>query len=49
MYNISTIYRFNTPFLDLEREKGSLLAVMKKIEKSIKFDGINFKKKSIKE
>jgi len=44
MHNISTIYRFNTPFLDLEEEKKGLLSVIKKIEKSIEFDGIDFEK-----
>jgi hypothetical protein len=38
MHNISTIYRFNTPFLNLENEKKGLLSVIKKIEKSIEFD-----------
>lgn len=49
MHNISTIYRFNTPFLNLDKEKGSLLGVIKKIQKSIEFDWINFEKKSINE
>jgi hypothetical protein len=44
MHNISTIYRFNTPFLDLKNERDGLLTVIKKIEKSIEFDGISFKK-----
>ena len=45
MHNIATIYRFNTPFLDLIDEKKNLVSVIKKIEKSISFDGIAFKKK----
>ena len=49
MLNISTIYRFNTPFLDIEKEKNGLLTVIKKIEKSIEFDGIVFNKLSNKE
>jgi hypothetical protein len=49
MHNISTIYRFNTPFLDLENEKKGLLWVIKKIEKSIEFDGIEFEKISEKQ
>ena len=44
MQNISTIYRFKTPFLDLEKEKKNLSSVLKKIEKSIEFDWINLKK-----
>jgi hypothetical protein len=47
MINIATIYRFNTPFLDLNKEKRNLLSVIKKIEKSLKFDGINIKKEVI--
>lgn len=46
MYNIATIYRFNTPFLNLENEKKGLLLVIKKIEKSLEFDWLNFNKKS---
>jgi hypothetical protein len=38
MHNIATIYRFKTPFLDLEKEKKNLNSVLKKIEKSISFD-----------
>jgi len=38
MHNISTIYRFNTPFLNLQNERDGLLTVIKKIEKSIEFD-----------
>lgn len=38
MSNIVTIYRFNTPFLDLNTEKKNLLSVIKKIEKSLQFD-----------
>lgn len=49
MYNVATIYRFNTPFLNLSDEKTHLLWVMKKIEKSIAFDWIWYDKKTIKE
>jgi hypothetical protein len=38
MHNIATIYRFNTPFLDISSERDSLISVIKKIEKSIEFD-----------
>lgn len=44
MHNISTIYRFYTPFLDIWDEKKNLLWVMKKIEKSLSFDWIKFTK-----
>lgn len=30
MYNIATIYRFITPFLDIKAEKGHLVSVIKK-------------------
>jgi hypothetical protein len=43
MQNIATIYRFNTPFLDVDAEKKSLVSVIKKIRKSIEFDGIKSK------
>ena len=46
MHNISTIYRFNTPFLNLQNERDGLLTVIKKIEKSIEFDWISFEKSS---
>ena len=49
MHNISTIYRFNTPFLDLNNEKDRLVYLIKKIEKSIEFDWIAFSKKTITE
>lgn len=49
MHNISTIYRFNTPFLDIWKERDGLLTVMKKIEKSIEFDWISFDKTSNKD
>ena len=42
MYNISTIYRFNTPFLDISTEKDNLVSVLNKIKLSLKFDGISF-------
>lgn len=42
MQNISTIYRFNTPFLDLDAEKEHLISVIKKIKKSIEFDGMSY-------
>ena len=42
MHNITTIYRFNTPFLDISKEKANLVAVLSKIKSSLKFDGILF-------
>ncbi len=45
MHNISTIYRFYTPFLDIKAEKDNLTGVLKKIEKSLSFDLIKFDKK----
>ena len=47
MHNISTIYRFFTPFLDVEKEKINLWGVLKKIEKSLVFDWIKFTKTNI--
>jgi len=44
MQNISTIYRFYTPFLDVDNEKKNLWGVLKKIEKSLVFDWIKFEK-----
>ncbi|MBT3727435.1 hypothetical protein HOG21_07445 [bacterium] len=44
MHNIATIYRFNTPFLDLINEMYHLNSVIKKIEKSVEFDGLIFDK-----
>ena len=44
MHNISTIYRFYTPFLDIEQEKNNLWGVLKKIEKSLSFEWIKFSK-----
>jgi hypothetical protein len=38
MHNTATIYRFYTPFLDIENEKKNLGGVLKKIEKSLVFD-----------
>jgi hypothetical protein len=38
MHNTTTIYRFYTPFLDIENEKKNLGGVLKKIEKSLVFD-----------
>jgi len=46
MHNISTIYRFYTPFLDIDNEKNNLTWVMKKVEKSLIFDWVNFNKKT---
>jgi len=46
MHNISTIYRFNTPFLNSQNERDGILTVIKKIEKSIEFDWIIFEKSS---
>ncbi|MDD5770004.1 MAG: hypothetical protein PHE25_03485, partial [Candidatus Gracilibacteria bacterium] len=43
MQNISTIYRFNTPFLDIEKEKRSLIYAKNKIIDFIKtFETISF-------
>lgn len=44
MHKISTTYRFYTPFLDVNSEKDNLLSVIKKIEKSLIFDWIDFNK-----
>ena len=46
MYNTATIYRFYTPFLDIDNEKNNLTGVMKKIQKSLNFDWVNFDKKT---
>ena len=43
MLNIATIYRFYTPFLDIDNEKNNLTWVYKKIKKSLKLEWINFK------
>lgn len=42
MLNIASIYRFNTPFLDLLKEKVALISVIKKIEKSVNFDWLRY-------
>lgn len=42
MHNISTIYRFNTPFLDIRAEKDNLLLVLANIKKVLNFDGVYF-------
>ena len=49
MHNISTIFRFYTPFLNIEDEKNNLTGVLKKIEKSLVFDWIKFNKKTVKQ
>jgi hypothetical protein len=49
MHNTSTIYRFYTPFLDIENEKNNLTGVMKKIGKSLIFDWVNYNKKTVKQ
>lgn len=49
MHNISSIFRFNTPFIDIASEKNGLLSVMKRIEKSLEFDWINFEKTTTKD
>lgn len=49
MHNIASIYRFNTPFLNLENEKERLVFLVKKVEKSIEFDWIKYKKTTSKE
>ena len=42
MHNIASIYRFNTPFLDIRNERDNLLWVLKNIKKLLGFDGIYF-------
>ncbi len=49
MHNIATIYRFNTPFLDIGNERINLISVIKKIEKSVEFDWISFIKSNLEE
>ena len=44
MHNIATVYRFNTPFLDLESEKKNLVSVIRKIRKCLKQEQISFVK-----
>lgn len=46
MHNIATIYRFNTPFLDISNEKQNLISVYNKIKEHIEFDWILFEIKS---
>lgn len=46
MYNIATIYRFKTPFLDIFNERDNLISVIKKIRKSIEFDWMKFETKT---
>ncbi len=43
MHNIVTIYRFKTPFLDIQSQKRKMATVIKKIKKSLDFDWMNFK------
>ena len=47
MHNIATIYRFNTPFLDIYKEREILISVIKKIEKSLEIDWITYNKEKI--
>lgn len=49
MHNIVTIYRFNTPFLDIVNEKKWLIWVITKIENAVEFDWIKVLKNLIKE
>jgi len=49
MYNTATIYRFNTPFLDVHKERIHIISVEKKIEKLLEFDWINFEKTTTRE
>ena len=42
MHNISTIYRFNTPFLDIRAERDNLLLSLTNIKKILNFDGVYF-------
>ncbi|MDR1988077.1 MAG: hypothetical protein LBQ24_05000 [Candidatus Peribacteria bacterium] len=46
MNNVVTIYRFYSPFLDFSTEKSNLISVVKKIEDTIKFDGIKYSKEN---
>ena len=45
MHSIASIYRFNTPFLDISNEKDNLINVLTKIKQSLKFDWIIFNEK----
>jgi len=49
MHNVLTIYRFKTPFLDINQEKDSLVSVLEKIKTSLKFDGILFSEEKCRE
>ena len=44
MHNIVTIYRFRTPFVNIQDEKVNLKSVIKKVENSLEFDWIVFKR-----
>lgn len=46
MHNISTLYRFNTPFLDISAEKENLLLCLNNIKKILNFDGIYFQERT---
>lgn len=46
MLNIASIYRFNTPFLDIKNETEKLVSVIKKVEKSLKIDWIRYTKQT---
>lgn len=48
MQNIATVYRFNTPFLDVEKEKKLLLIVIEKIKSFLQFDWISFEERIVK-
>lgn len=49
MYNLATIYRFNTPFLDLKSEKNNIKSVLKKIVNVIEFNWMDFKRENKRE
>lgn len=46
MRNIATIYRFNTPFLNIEDEKIGLSLLWEKIKENLNFEWISFKENS---
>lgn len=46
MQNLVTIYRFYTPFLDVKAEKNNLTWVLNKIENSLIFDWLKFKRET---
>lgn len=40
MQNVATIYRFNTPFLNLRQEKGSLVSVKEAVGRYLRDEGL---------